>query len=128
MNLLSQHNLSVTRWPLHHGTEDDWQHGRLRRRALHTAWAKWLGRLPWELFVTLTFDPKRVFPVNQDRASREAQKWCNETSRIYRRPIGWVVAPERGTSGQWHAHALLIGVPKTKGEVAYLPEAQGMWT
>jgi hypothetical protein len=22
-----------------------------------------LGKLPWQLFITLTFDPKKVFPV-----------------------------------------------------------------
>src|SRR5450759_2104829 len=127
MQFMSERDRLATRWPLHHDTENDWRHGRLRRGAVHRAWAKWLGRLPWELFVTLTFDPKRVFPVSQDRASREAGQWCNETSRIYRLPIGWVIAPERGTSSQWHAHALMVGVPMARGEPSCLPEAAGMW-
>jgi hypothetical protein len=30
-----------------------------------------LSNLPWELFVTLTFDPRRRFPVDGNRTSRE---------------------------------------------------------
>jgi len=94
---------------------------------VHTAWATWLGRVPWELFITLTFDPKRVLPVGQDKASREAVRWCNDTSRMYRKTLGWVVAPERRRSRQWHGHALMIGVPMANGKVSRLPEAAGTW-
>ncbi len=127
MRFMSERDYLATRWPLHQDTEKDWRHGRLRRGAVHNAWAQWLGHLSWELFITLTFDPKKVFPVGQDRASREAVRWCNDTSRAYRRPLGWVVAPERGTSGQWHGHALMIGVPMARGELSRLSEALGMW-
>jgi hypothetical protein len=127
MKFMSERDVRSNHWPLHHETPDEWRSGRLRRKAVHRAWAQWLGRLPWELFVTLTFDPKRVFPVNENRACREAAQWCEDTARLYRLHMGWVYAPERGTSGQWHAHALLIGGPRRKGEASCLPEAAGMW-
>jgi hypothetical protein len=40
------------------------------------AWIDFLSRVPWELLVTLTFDPKKVFPVNRHLADREAFEWC----------------------------------------------------
>lgn len=93
-------------------TEECWPHrNRLEGAALRSAWADLLSRVPWKLFVTLTFDPKRVYPVSATTASREAFWWCGQTSRVLRSPVGWVYAPERGRSGQWHVHALLVGVP-----------------
>jgi hypothetical protein len=77
---------------------------------LRVAWVDFLGRVPWDLFVTLTFDPKRVFPVPCTRAGREAFEWCGMIACALRHPIGWLIALERGFSGQWHAHVLLVGV------------------
>lgn len=116
----------TTRWQSERG--DDWRRRhRLEAKALQNAWADWLGRVDWQLFITLTFDPKRVFPVDEDRASREAFWWCNQSSHIYRRPLGWVYAPERDRSGQWHVHVLMIGVPMIDGKASMIPEAVGMW-
>jgi hypothetical protein len=96
----------------HPRTSRDWSCRNYRRRGeLAAAWSDLLSRMPWELFVTLTFDPKRVFPVDRIQASREAFWWCCETARIYRTPIAWAYAPERGASGLWHVHALLAGTP-----------------
>lgn len=61
--------------------------------------------------MTLTFDPKRVYPVNCRTASREAFGWCNDSARLLRLPLAWVYAPERSASGQWHAHVLIAAVP-----------------
>ena len=84
---------------------------RLRRLSgtrLREAWASLLGRFPWEWFVTLTFDPKRVVPVSCAVVEREATEWCNQVARMLRLPVGWVCAPERGRGGGWHAHVLLV--------------------
>jgi hypothetical protein len=97
-----------TRWSRHASGQEE--HARLRGPALQLAWGAFLGRVRWDNFVTLTFDPKRVFPVGQERAVREAVSWCNGVARALRTPVGWVVAPERTRSGQWHSHALLVGV------------------
>jgi len=88
---------------------------------LHRAWDEFLGHLPWDYFVTLTFDPKRVFPVGRERARREALAWCNTVAATLRLPVGWLVALERGRSGLWHAHVLLIGVPQD------INAAAGVW-
>jgi hypothetical protein len=86
-------------------------HAGLRGDALKQAWADFLGRIPWEVFVTLTFDPKRVFDVDRELAMKEARWWCGEVSRLVRKPVAWVIAPERGHGGRWHAHVLLAGLP-----------------
>jgi hypothetical protein len=120
----------TTRYLLHRSANNWPQRSklRLRRKEQQRAWTDFLGRLEWRLFVTLTFDPKRVFPIGQELASREAFWWCNETARIYRRPLGWVYAPERGTSGQYHVHVLMIGTPRlVHGHVFLLQEAAGIW-
>jgi hypothetical protein len=104
----------TTRWSVQ-APGDDWpRRHRLRRSALESAWAEFLGRVPWEFFVSLTFDPKKRFPANHGLASREAFWWCNQTSRVLRQPLAWVYAPERGESGQWHSHALLVGVSRAQ--------------
>src|SRR5262249_52989821 len=85
------------------------RNGGLRGQELAQAWGQFLGRIPWQSFVSLTFDPKRRFPVDRDLASREACRWCDLVAYATRRPIGWAVAAERGRGGLWHAHALLAG-------------------
>lgn len=81
------------------------------RSTLELAWGDFLGRIPWELFVTLTFDPKRVFPVREARAEKEMFQWCCQLEFALRRPVASLIAVERGRSGQWHGHVLLAGVP-----------------
>lgn len=90
---------------------------RLRGPELSRAWATWLGVVEWQLFATLTFDPKRRFPVGMELASREAFWWCTQTGVLLRRPVGWLYAVERGRGGIWHAHALLAGVAAGLGPV-----------
>jgi hypothetical protein len=77
---------------------------------VHKAWQAGFGSLAWEYLVTLTFDPNKAFPVGEDKAERETLWWCGFLSHICRAPIGWISAAERGRSGQWHSHVLLIGV------------------
>lgn len=89
--------------------DDGDERARLRGKELVRVWGEWLGRLPWEFFVTLTFDPKRRFPVDRELATKEAFLWLGVVGYATRRPIAWAYAVERGKSGLWHAHALVIG-------------------
>jgi hypothetical protein len=101
--------LAVTRWP---GPvlDEGWRaRVGLRGGRLQAAWGAFLGRMPWEAFVTLTFDPKRRFPVSRELASRETFRWCSDAARLLRRPIAWAYATERHASGLWHAHILVAG-------------------
>lgn len=84
--------------------------GRIPKSKLQLAWEGFLGHLRWQHFVTLTFDPKRVYPVGNLRAANEVRKWCGLVGWTCRKPVGWLSTLERHRSGQWHAHALLIGV------------------
>ena len=92
--------------------QDHWRSRNHARRAeQQAAWGGFLSRVPWELFITLTFDSKRVYAVDSVKASREAFWWCCQTAHMYRVPAAWAYAPERGSSGRWHAHVLLAGTP-----------------
>ena len=54
-------------WPPHMATKT-----RVAGTDLIDGWATWLGRFSWQWFVTLTFVPKRVFPVSRAVVEREA--------------------------------------------------------
>lgn len=114
--------IRTTRWP------DERPGGGWRTRIrlpideLASAWAQFLGRIPWAAMVTLTFDLKRVFPVSQSRASREAWWWCCSLGKMFRRHVAWLYATERGRNGAWHAHALVAGL-----SVAETNRAADMW-
>lgn len=104
------HGTMTTRWPL--PIEEDRWRGRshVTPERLAEAWGTFLGRIPWQLFCTLTFDPTRRHPVGRELASREAYQWCGLVGYAYRRPVAWVYAVERHRSGTHHAHVLLTGL------------------
>lgn len=108
-NCGAEPTIATTRWP---GPlrDDHWRaRTELRGGAMAAAWGEFIGCVPWTKLWTLTFDPKRRFPVGQERASREAFSWVNQAARVQRQPIAWVYATERGASGLWHVHALTTG-------------------
>jgi hypothetical protein len=98
--------MALTHWPEIGATS-----ARLRGTDLEQAWGDFLGGVPWELFVTLTFDPKRWRSVDRNLAVKEATWWCYQVGRLTRRPVAWLIAPERHQSGSWHSHVLLVGLP-----------------
>lgn len=110
--------MGATRWP----AEIVATECRMPAHTLADAWGEFLGRVPWESFATLTFSPRLVSDVSQDLARDESIWWCHQTARILRRPVGWLVAPERGRGGRWHSHVLLVG---TGGDLGDAPGA--MW-
>ncbi len=89
------------------------EYARVRGSELVNAWGDFLGRIPWEVFFTLTFDPQRIFPVGEKRAGREAAWWVGHVACILRRPIGWAYVVERGRGGMWHAHMLIVGAGRS---------------
>jgi hypothetical protein len=60
---------------------------RLTGARLRDAWGNLLGRFPWQWFVTLTFDPTRVFPVSSAVVEREAIWWGGMVARMLRLPM-----------------------------------------
>src|SRR6266540_637149 len=100
----------TTKWPAGTLATERWE-GRTRSEAerLADAWGAFLGRVPWVWFATLTFDPKRVYPVSRELASRETFKWCGDLGYLYRKPIAWVYGVERSPGGLWHTHVLIVG-------------------
>jgi hypothetical protein len=102
----------TTRWPKSAATDEIKWKGRIQftRDALAAAWAAFIGRIAWSHSITLTFDPKKRYPVSRELASREAFRWLNQLAADSRSPVGWVYATERGKTGHWHVHALVTGV------------------
>lgn len=95
---------------------------RLRGDELARVWGEWLGRIQWEIFATLTFDSKRGFRLTRDMAGREAFWWLGLVAHLCRRSLAWAYAVERGKSGLWHAHALIVGA----GEPSW-STLEGVW-
>ena len=114
--------MQTTRWP-ERAPGGDWKH-RIRVKDLKPAWGHFLGGVPWDLFGTLTFHPKRDFSVSADKASREAFWWCCAVGNLLRRPVAWMYAPERHKSGRWHVHVLLAGVPRKHAALSAMWEAR----
>jgi hypothetical protein len=117
---MRRHSSLTTRWPDPQPSTEWRSRNRVPKHALALAWSQFLGRLPWKVMTTLTFDPKRLFPVGENTASRETWRWCGEVGRALRRPIAWLYATERGRNGQWHSHVLLTDV--TLDEVVRVAE------
>jgi len=116
--------MRTTQW-LEQRAGVDWRHRlSVRGRVLKPAWGEFLGGIPWDVFATLTFDPKRTFPISAATASREAFWWCGQAGRLLRRPVAWMYAPERHKSGRWHVHALLANVPTRNAVLKAIWEAR----
>jgi hypothetical protein len=77
---------------------------------LSNAWSAFVGRIKWDVMVTLTFDPKRRFPVGRELANEEAFWWVGLVGKLFRLPVRWLYASERGRGGAWHTHVLLADV------------------
>lgn len=112
--------METSRWPEGAGARNWSSRVRVPRAELRLGWVTFLDIVPWDVFVTMTFDPKQVYPVTCDRAGKEAFTWCGIVGWALRRPVAWLIAPERGKSGQWHAHVLLAGVPRDISALAEL--------
>jgi hypothetical protein len=115
-NDLGSRHWKTQAWPRYIATET-----HLSGADLINGWATWLGHFPWQWFATLTFDPKRVYPVSQTVVEREASRWCQLVGRTVRLQVGWVCAPERGRGGQWHAHVVMLANSETWSPTAALP-------
>ena len=84
-------------------------HAHLRTTEEKLAWIAFLARIGWDLFFTLTFDPRRG-DVDRRRAESEAQWWLSVLSKVVRYDLGWTLTTERHASGAWHVHGLLKGL------------------
>ncbi len=93
------------------------QTSRVDPVALRSAWGDFLGRYNWEFMTTLTFDPKRRSNVDARAALRGAVQWCQSLTRQLGEEAGWVATAEFSPGERWHAHVLLIGVPRKRASL-----------
>lgn len=124
---------------------------RVNQRAVRDGWASMLNRVPWSLFVTLTFDPKR-YPRSgpeswlsswswfqhawlseaaiaagqawRDQAGYIRGPWANAWRHGRGRPM-WALALEPHNDGRLHAHGLLKFPPGV--ERLDFAEGQKLW-
>jgi hypothetical protein len=111
-----------TPWQQRHREEMQRQIARLRGDQLARAWGEWLGRIPWDVFITLTFAPRRMHKVSRDFAGKETLMWLRTAEYAHRRPLAWAYAVERGRGGRWHSHVLVANA----GSVNW-PTLQSVW-
>ena len=65
---------------------------------------------PWELFVTLTIDPKRHNRHDLNKYMRNLSRWITEYNRDYGQNIKYLLIPEMHKDGAWHLHGFLMGL------------------
>lgn len=84
---------------------------------------RWLSLVPWQWWVTLTFDPKKHRAPLGERGALEAWAWW---LKVVRKRLGhrteFVLVTERHRSGAVHLHALMVGC----GDLSYV-EASKFW-
>ena len=82
-----------------------WTSKPVRVRAeIVECWVELLSPVAFQHAVTLTFDPKRVFPVGRSRAEDEVQKLMCPIEWMSRGRVEWILAVEAHRSGLHHAH------------------------
>jgi hypothetical protein len=74
------------------------------------AWVRLLQNAEFTAFATLTFDPKRVFPVSRQRAESEFRKFMASYCHLNRLNPDWLAVVERHQSGIHHLHVGLVGL------------------
>lgn len=67
----------------------------------------------FDLFVTFTFDPKKVDRYNMAHVYTKMQRWLWRTQRETDGDFRYVIVPERHKDGALHFHALLGGYTGT---------------
>ena len=82
----------------------------------------------WDLFVTLTFDPKKVDSFNYDDVTKKLQNWLI-VMRRNNNNLKYIIVPELHKSGRFHFHGLFAncdglklvdsGERDSKGNIIY---------
>src|SRR5262245_33197106 len=95
--------LKQARWRRHTSASERWEgRTRVQGEASRRAWNVFLGNVPWETSLTLTVDPHRWrYDVSRETMSRETFKLCGIASYAVGKPVAWVYATERHSSGRW---------------------------
>lgn len=75
---------------------------------------------PWEYFVTLTFDDKKVNAKNYDYVVDSIHKWL-DNMKHQNRAMKYVLVPELHKSGRVHFHGIFKNVPNWKLKEARNP-------
>lgn len=77
--------------------------------------------VPWQYFVTLTFDDSRVDGYNFDKCADALKSWL-DNCRKKNRDMRYIIVPELHKSGRFHFHGLFANVPNWNLSVATNPK------
>ena len=88
----------------------------------------------FELFVTITFDPKKYNSMCYEEVREKLCKWFNNWHNRIQRDFKYMLIPERHLSGAWHFHGLMtipyglatpLQIPKrVGGEIVHVPNTK----
>lgn len=66
---------------------------------------------PWEYFVTLTFDDKKIDRYNLDVIKKSVVQKIRDDNKKYGLQIKYLLIPELHQNGAYHFHGLFMGLP-----------------
>ena len=66
---------------------------------------------PWELFVTLTLDPKKYERHDIKKFIKDLAHFIRNYKAKHSLDIKYLLIPERHQDGAWHMHGFLMGLP-----------------
>lgn len=64
----------------------------------------------WDLFVTLTFDPKKVDSFDYEQCQNRVSKWLNNLKSRYCKDLQYLIVPELHKSGRYHFHGVFKNI------------------
>lgn len=66
---------------------------------------------PWEMFVTLTIDPKKHDRHDLKTYYRAFSQWLRNYQKKHNIQIKYLLVPEKHKDGAWHMHGFIYGLP-----------------
>ena len=66
----------------------------------------------WDMFMTLTLDPKKYDRKNLQKYHRDLSQWIQNYNKKHGLNIKYLLIPEQHKDGAWHMHGLIMGLPK----------------
>lgn len=68
---------------------------------------------PWDLFITLTIDPRRYNRHDLNKYQRDLTQWIRDYNKKHDLQVKYLLIPEMHKDGAWHMHGFLMGLPES---------------
>jgi len=67
---------------------------------------------PWDLFVTLTLNPKNYDRSDLSKFKSNLSQWIRNYNKKHKTSVKYLLIPEMHEDGNWHMHGFIMGLPK----------------